>query len=390
MKSPTSADETFVAQLTPPGKAAIASLGLYGPLAWPRLRALFHPVSGSSILPELPQPGKVWFGRLGENNQDEVVVGVKRDGPQLWIEVHCHGGIEVVRLLQSIFEAHGMRVCSWSKFQQLTTPDRQQHRAAELLPKALTSRTAGILLDQYWGALGRTLGEILDCWQRDPLEQAQHLFASLTSYVNVGRHLTTPWRVVLAGAPNVGKSSLINALAGYQRCVVAPTPGTTRDIVRTVIAIDGWPVELADTAGLRNAAVRVEEQGIALAREAMVEADLCLWVADASSDPVWPDLNKAMQIIVNKADLPPAWDLDLAPGALYVSALTGAGVEDLYHSLGRSLVPQAPPPGTGVPFTADACDIVELAWQYYRSGRLAESKRSLETLLRSLNAASGD
>jgi tRNA modification GTPase len=69
--------------------------------------------------------------------------------------------------------------------------------------------------------------------------------------VDLGRHLTRPWRVVVAGAPNVGKSSLINALAGFTRTVVTAVPGTTRDVVATAAAIDGWPVELIDTAGLR-------------------------------------------------------------------------------------------------------------------------------------------
>src|SRR5205823_6640829 len=81
---------------------------------------------------------------------------------------------------------------------------------------------------------------------------------------------------------NVGKSSLINALAGYQRSIVAPTPGTTRDVVRVPVALDGWPVELLDTAGLRGDAPALEAAGIEQAREQAASADLCVWVLDAT------------------------------------------------------------------------------------------------------------
>ena len=73
---------------------------------------------------------------------------------------------------------------------------------------------------------------------------------------SVGLRLVSGWRVVLAGRPNVGKSRLLNALAGYERAIVDPTPGTTRDVVTVRTALDGWPVELADTAGLRDAGRR--------------------------------------------------------------------------------------------------------------------------------------
>src|SRR5262249_16679891 len=145
------------------------------------------------------------------------------------------------------------------------------------LAQASTARTAAILLDQYQGALARAIHEILDCWQSGDPNSGGHRLKSLVRYTGLGRHLTLPWRVVVAGAPNVGKSSLINRLAGYQRCVVSPWPGTTRDLVTTLIAIDGWPIELTDTAGLRTEGEMLEAQGIALARQAACAADLCLW-----------------------------------------------------------------------------------------------------------------
>ena len=106
----------------------------------------------------------------------------------------------------------------------------------------------------------------------------------MLQFRDLGLHLTTPWRVVLAGAPNVGKSSLMNAIAGYQRAIVSPTPGTTRDVVTVTTAIDGWPVQLADTAGLRETQDELESAGVALADAAIGEADLVIVVSDASAD----------------------------------------------------------------------------------------------------------
>jgi len=304
------------------------------------------------------------------------------DQPVPWIKIHCHGGTEVVRLLEALFVARGIKVCDWTHFYQVTTGDRPRSLAAKALTEALTTRTAGILLDQYGGALRQAVEGILDAWREGSNERAGSLLRDLASRVGVGRHLTVPWRVVVAGAPNVGKSSLVNVLAGYQRCVVAPTPGTTRDVVHIVIAIDGWPVELADTAGIREVAASIEQQGIALARTAALGADLCLWVLDASAEPVWPDLpGKVTKIVVNKVDLPPAWDLDKAAGAPRVSAVTEGGVEDLCRELARWLVPEPPPAGAGVPFTSALCDGVETAWQHYVWGRMIESRAALEALL---------
>ncbi len=90
-----------------------------------------------------------------------------------------------------------------------------------------------------------------------------HLDAVLR-WTDLGTHLATPWRVVLAGAPNVGKSSLINALLGYGRAIVFDQPGTTRDVVTADAAIEGWPITLADTAGLHDASDATESAGIAL------------------------------------------------------------------------------------------------------------------------------
>jgi tRNA modification GTPase len=370
---------TIVTCLTPPGAAAIATLGLHGPDAWTVCRALFAPRSGK--LPESPaavKPGQFWLGRLGEEMKDEVVLALRRVEPLPWVELHCHGGRELIDLLLDVFRARGARACSWEDWERRTAKSALQAEAAVALGRALTPRTASVLLDQYQGALERALAVVRTALERGDAAEAGKLLMSLTRRAPLGLHLTTPWRVVVAGAPNVGKSSLVNALAGYQRSIVAETPGTTRDVVTTLIAIDGWPVELADTAGLREDAEALEEQGIGLARAATGTADLCLWVVDGASAPIWPPALKTPILrVVNKLDLPAVWDLETAEGARRVSARTGEGLGELCEALSRQLVPDPPPAGSAVPFTAEWCDRLEVAWQHCAAGRLGEARACL-------------
>jgi tRNA modification GTPase len=326
--------------------------------------------------------GRVWLGRLGEEASDEVVVSVKSVEPVAWVEVDCHGGREVIGLLMEAFAARGLRACSWQEFQRETISDPLGAAAAIALANTATPRTAGILLDQYHGAFSRIIKDILVSWDHGDLDEGARLLQSLVSYAGVGRHLTAPWRLVVAGAPNVGKSSLMNALAGYPRCVVAPTPGTTRDLVTTHIAIDGWPIELTDTAGLRAAMGVIEQEGIDRARTAIRMADLCLWVLDASAPPVWPDFQTdTMRFIINKVDLEAAWNPDQALQAVRVSALRGTGLADLCDAIAQWLVPAPPPAGVAVPFTAHLSAQVEEAWQHHTAERTEKAKRLLAELL---------
>jgi tRNA modification GTPase len=365
---------TYAACLTPPGTAAIATLSLRGPRAWYVVRRLFRPA-----LPAEPEPGRIWLGHLGEGLSDQVVLTVKQPsaaGP--WVEVHCHGGRQVVRLLLETFAAHGVPTCAWQELERLTTDRPLQARAAAVLAEAPTQRTAAILLDQYQGALEQALADVVTALDRDDAGAAGRLLVDLAGRAALGRHLIAPWRVTVAGAPNVGKSSLVNALAGYQRSIVAATPGTTRDVVTTALAVEGWPVELSDTAGLRPGAEALEEQGIRQAEAALASADVCLWVLDASAPPFWPPSGAAVRLVVNKIDLPPVWDLDQAGDAVRVSARTGAGLAELCQALGRWLVPDPPSAGAAVPFTAALAARIEEARQHLAAERPAEARRAIE------------
>jgi tRNA modification GTPase len=371
---------TWIACLTPPGQAALATLGIYGPRAWEILRTLFRRRSGEE-LPESPIVGRFWLGRLGGEVADEVVAAVKRTEPLPLIEVHGHGGREVARFLIDLFRAEGMQLCGWEDFLRRTEADALTVEAALALTQATTRRTAGILLDQHHGALGRAFDAIRKALERGDTVTASEGLEQLTRYAPLGSHLTQPWRVVVAGAPNVGKSSLVNALAGYQRSIVAATPGTTRDVVTTRLALDGWPMELADTAGLHSEAEALEEQGIRRARATLADADLCLWVLDAAAPPVWPSEPLASALyVVNKIDLLSAWSMDGQRSAVRVSAKTGEGLAELSAAVVARLIPDAPPSGSAVPFTRRLGEGIAEAQRILAAGDAEEAGRLIASL----------
>lgn len=371
-------DETIMACLTPPGKAAIATLAVRGPRAWQIVRPLFQPMSfakttaGPSSLPEGLSSDRCWVGRFGDSakgGSDEVVLNVRRGDPCPWLELHCHGGQETIALLIELLAAHGALACSWQELERRTNADVLRCLAQEHLAQAPTARSAQILLDQYHGAFEKSLKALMASMEARATQTAIEQLRELAGRSGVGRHLVQPWKVVVAGPPNVGKSSLANALTGYNRCLVSPQPGTTRDIVTVTLAIDGWPVELLDTAGWRDTDQALEKEGIERARQAAAEADLCLWLMDGSTAFALPEPVRPNQCdVINKVDLTPAWNWAALPGAVRVSAQTGAGLAELCQVISHKLASDPPPPGAAVPFTAELGDRIEKALELTTQG----------------------
>ncbi len=202
----------------------------------------------------------------------------------------------------------------------------------------------------------------------------------------MGLRLIQPWRIVLVGRANVGKSSLLNALLGYQRSLVDHAAGTTRDILTALTTVDGWPVELADTAGSRAASSDVEWEGIARAERHVATADLVLVVSDVSTawtpeDEQWVSISPNEPIILhNKIDLHPSIPPD-RPAGLATSARTGAGLRELLEAVARRLVPQPPPPGTAVPFLEHHRQGLHLAARALDESADDHARRLLEELL---------
>ncbi|MBN1908932.1 MAG: 50S ribosome-binding GTPase [Pirellulales bacterium] len=206
----------------------------------------------------------------------------------------------------------------------------------------------------------------------------------LLEYAPCVLHLTEPWRVVVAGRPNVGKSSLVNALAGFDRAIVHAQPGTTRDALTTATAIDGWPVELIDTAGFHTTDDPIEQAGVRLAEERLAKADLVVLVTDAAVS--WSKDDAALLaawpgaiLIHNKCDLPSAEGR--RPDGLRVSALRGDGLPDLISSLGVRLVPCPLPPGQAVPWTTQQVDALRSTTEALRIGQTDQAVSLLGHLL---------
>lgn len=339
-------NSTTVTFLTPPGSAALAVLAVRGPDAWPVLRRLFRTSGGREL--SAPPTGFA-FGRIGDQAADEVIL-VAID-PESF-EVHCHGGARVVAWLLGVLNANGIS-------EHVPTARTTAADAVRLLPLARTVRTAGILLDQVQGAYDRAQEAV---GRGGP--GADTVRETLRRNVTVGRHLVEPWRVTIAGAPNAGKSSLLNALAGFARSVVSPIPGTTRDAVSASLAFDGWPIDVTDTAGLREAADALESEGVDRARAAAANSDLILWVVDAtgcrpaSIREVTEGLGEPdvpVVVLFNKVDSLPVPEDEFAD-AVRVSALTGAGLGELIAKVVSTLVPNPPAPGDPVPFMPELCD----------------------------------
>lgn len=371
--------------LTPPGRGAIATIGVRGAGSIAAVTSCFTPASGQP-LGDAAQ-GRVAFGRfqLPSGAAEELVVGLVSADE---IEVHCHGGMAAAEAILAALEAAGCRQETWRE--RITAGEADPIAAAALfaLAEARTERTAAILLDQYHGALRRELEQIRDLIPSDS-RQALARLQLLLSRADLGRHLTRSWRVVLTGAPNVGKSSLINALLGYQRAIVFDQPGTTRDVLTATTAIDGWPVELSDTAGLRAGGDAIEVEGVTRALAQVAAADLVIEVLDATAAQERPGYRGQMTedrrqrdvlVVHNKCDLGLPLD-DGRPPGIYVSAKTGQGMDNLIRAIAERLAPNPPPRGAAVPFTESQLSALASGQRHLNRGDAQAASSQIESLI---------
>jgi len=369
--------DTIVAAATPPGRGGIGIVRLSGPKV-PEIAAV--------MLSELPRPRQVTFARFLDASREPIDAGLALFFPapasytgEHVLELHGHGGPLVIEaLVTRVLELGARRAQAGEFTQRAFLNDKLDLAQAEAIADLIDAgsreavRAAMRSLQGEFSAMVRGLTEaVIDLRtyveaaidfpeeeidflaDRELLERFQavreHLKGVLES-ARQGRLLHDGMTVVIAGRPNAGKSSLLNRLAGYDAAIVTPIPGTTRDVVRERIAIDGMPLHVLDTAGLRHAGDPVEEEGMRRARAEIERADRVLFVIDAAEDPsaaAWREerarlpADVPVTLVLNKCDI--AGSLEKSPAAifqtvappcaepprLHVSALTGAGIEVL-------------------------------------------------------------
>jgi len=281
------------------------------------------------------------------------------------VELSAHGSPVVLRAIVAAAIDAGARLAEPGEFTLRAflngRIDLMQAEAVRDLIDAATPLQARAAFDQLDGTLTRAISDIdaalFDLVARleasvDFPDEGYHFLApddlaaaldglldrtrALLSGARRGRLIREGLEVAIVGAPNVGKSSLFNALVGSGRAIVTDIPGTTRDLVTDVVDIEGLRVTLVDTAGLREARDRVEAEGVARSHQAVAIADLVLVVEDCSV-PRPQSLharNEKVLYVANKMDLEPAWTDD---GAVAVSAATGAGLEELRARIAAAL-----------------------------------------------------
>jgi tRNA modification GTPase len=305
--------------LTPPGSAAIAVVRLAGPKVAAFLSAHFsrRAVAGRCVHGDLSD---------GSNVLDDPVVVLSDDGS--YADVNVHGGPWVVQSLLALVSREGFEVIDRASAHGSPLPEVGVTAATELqreilayLPLATTEMALAELLaqEEAWSRLEQMS-------PADRRSEAKAMQEDQSLY-----WLLHPPRVAIAGAPNVGKSTLANQLFAQERSITADMPGTTRDWVGEMANIDGLAVTLVDTPGIRATSDLIESVAIERSDVELRKADLVLLVLDQSA-PLEPEQAEVMRLfpeaicIVNKCDRQMAWD-DSSIREIRIVATTGEGVD---------------------------------------------------------------
>ncbi|MFQ6097167.1 MAG: tRNA uridine-5-carboxymethylaminomethyl(34) synthesis GTPase MnmE, partial [Armatimonadota bacterium] len=337
--------DTIAAISTPLGEGGIGIVRISGDRALEIAAHIFRPLNPAKRVAELPTH-TVHHGHVLDGSEivDEALLTLMR-APRSYTrqdvaELSCHGGVVPLRRTLQAALNHGARLAEPGEFTRRAfingRIDLAQAEAVADLIYAKTEESHRAAMAQLRGCLSREVRdireELLDLItyveasidfvdeditfltldeQRQRCESIRQRLQSLIASADSGQVLREGLATAIIGRPNVGKSSLMNALLRRDRVIVTPIPGTTRDVVQDLLNIKGIPVRLADTAGLRDAHDLVESEGVQRSRREMQAADLVLLVVDASAPLTEADrrlLREARAdrtiVVINKIDLP--------------------------------------------------------------------------------------
>ncbi len=380
------ADDTIFALASAPGRAGVAVLRLSGPAAGAALRAL----AGTIPPPRVARRARFRDPAGGEAIDDGLALFFPAPrsftGEEV-AELHVHGGRAVVAaLVEALARLPGLRLAEPGEFTRRAFEngnlDLTAAEGVADLVAAETSAQRRQALRQLAGELGR----LYEGWRERLLRALAHveaeidfpeeglpseIWASVRAEAqalrrDIAAHLADDRRgerlregvsVAIIGPPNAGKSSLMNALARRDVAITAATAGTTRDVIEVALDLEGYPVVLADTAGLREAVDAIEEEGVRRARARAAAADFRVVVVDATRPQEAQALGRLAAgdalVVANKIDLAPVdearWADALGAGpALRLSLVTGQGVADLLARLAAEMKTRLDPAGAPV------------------------------------------
>ena len=379
-------EDTIAAVATPAGEGGVGIVRVSGPDAERIAAALFVRAEGKN---GRLKSHMLHYGTIRDPKSDkildQVLLTIMRK-PRSYtgedvVEVHCHGGVFVVHRILGLVLGHGARHAEPGEFTKRAflngRLDLAQAEAVLDLIAARTEKGVDLALSQIKGDLSNWIGDLreqlLDILAQVeaaidfPEEEIELLdrpalvakIDALREKINVitatyewGRLFREGAKVCICGRPNVGKSSLFNALLGEERVIVTPIPGTTRDVIEESINLDGLPVVLWDTAGIRDTADQVEQIGVKLSREHLKKSEAVVVVLDGSASLTDEDriflsstTNKMGVIAINKIDLELRVDRDQLRQIIgdkkivTVSATQGRGIQELRKSLRETILP---------------------------------------------------
>lgn len=370
------AEDTIAAIATPLGEGGLAVIRVSGPQALVVADKCFRAPGAKAAKPSDATSHTLHYGYIVRDGQhvDEVMLAVMR-APRTFtredvVEISCHGGLIAAKAVLDTTLAAGARLAQPGEFTKRAflngRIDLTQAEAVADLIHARTELALTAAQEQLEGKLSQRINQVRDDLMRTlahveahidfpdediapdtrdqlvtKLEAAVTFMDQLLRTANEGQILRRGIRAAIIGRPNAGKSSLLNQLLGHERAIVSPIAGTTRDTIEETANIRGIPVIFIDTAGLREAADTIEQEGVRRSLATLAKADLILHLFDAS-EPLTPAdeqflaefSGKKRLLVLNKVDLPNQLALpSVSDNAIPVSCLTGSGLDALKDAI---------------------------------------------------------